>query len=286
MRRPTESAPTLFQLLPNTGHVEPPYTVAGLHSAPSSAPHRNEDHRTDPSRTVTALYTPDGSCDYQKRILACRLNYIDDDHAYSDDIEAYYEAKLNEEFDESERAAYTDWIDTTHTQDEYNGFERTTSTLRKPILSSPLDKPLQANRPVLVTAYVIQTTPWGLIETGTYHWPDPDPGDARDTVTALADTVTGRADCLPRPTIDDQWPLFYGHDMSQAELVTAMKTTIAERADEPNDFKSERGAVLTYLLDHFQDEYDITRTEARETLAILDEQGGINDNATGLIKLT
>jgi len=286
MRRPAESAPTLHQLLPGTNHVEPPYTVAGLDSGPTAAPYRHTDHDADPSRSVTALYTPDGSCNYQERVLACRLNYIDDDHAHSDDIDAYHETKLDDEFEDGEREAYTDWTDSNFTQNEVNGFKRTVFTLRKPILSAHTPGQRTATRPVLVTAFVLQTTPWGVIETGTYHWPNPDPGDARDTVTSLADTVTNRADRLPRPTTDDQWSLFYGHDLSQAELVTAMETTIAERADEPNDMKTERGAVLTYLLDQFQEEYGVTRREARGTLAILDEQGHINDNATGLIKLT
>lgn len=289
MRRPAESAPTLFEFLPDTTHVELPYTVAGVHAGPPSTPNRPNRPVTyplDPTRSVTALYTPDGTRDYQERLLACRLNLIADDHEDSDDIDAYHDRKLDEEFEDGQREAYTDWTESAFTQTHDSGFERTTYTLRKPILSTPTEVQLTASRPVLVWAFVLQSTPWGLIEAGTYHWPDPDPGDALDTVTALADTVTNRADRLPRPTTDDQWPLFYGHDLSRAELVTAMETTIADLTHEPSDMKDEPGAVLCTLLDRFQDEYGVTRQEARETLTILDERGDINDSGAGLIKLT
>jgi len=289
MRRPVESDPRLHQLLPNTTSVKPPYTVAGLDADSISMPYRRGDHTAGPRHTVTALYTADGTCTYQKRILACRVTLLDDDHLYSDDTDAYHDQKLDNASVDGDRAAYTDWIDSTFTQNEVNGFKRTVFSVRKPILIAHTSGERNASRPVLVTALVVQTTPWGVIETGTYQWPDPDPGVARETVTTLADTLTHRADRLSRPTPDDQWPLFYGHDMSQAELVTAMHTTIAELTKEPSELKhvqDEDGAVLTTLLERFQADYDVTRREARKTLDILDQRGDINDKSAGLIKQT
>lgn len=286
MRRPAESDPRLYQLLPNTSHVEPPYTVAGLHAGPASMPHRHEDHPADSRHPITALYTPDGTCAYQQRVLACRITLIDDEHPYSDNLDGFHEQKLDEVSVDDDGVAYTDWIDATYTEDQVNGSRRTVFSVRKPILIAHTSDLRTASRPVLVTALVVQTTPWGVIEVGTYHWPDPDPGVARDTVTTVADTLTHRVEHLPRPTPDDQWPLFYGHDMSREDLVTAMKTTIAELTDEPSELKDEDGAVLTTLLERFQADYDVTRREARKTLDILDQRGDITDNSAGLIKLT
>ncbi|WP_338739403.1 hypothetical protein [Haloplanus salilacus] len=286
LRRPAESGPRLYQLLPNTSHVEPPYTVAGLNAGPVSMSHRREAHPAKPHHAVTALYTPDGTCAYQQRVLACRLNLLDDEHPYSDDVEGYHDQKLDDASVDGDGGAYTDWIDSTHTEDQVNGFTRTVFSVRKPILVAHTSDQRTASRPVLVTALVVQTTPWGVIETGTYHWPDPDPGVARDTVTTLADTLTHRVERLPRPTPDDQWPLFYGHDQSQAELATAMQTTIAELTDEQSELKNEPGAVLATLLDRFQADYDVAQREALNILDVLEQRGDINESGAGLITLT
>ncbi|WP_302080575.1 hypothetical protein [Salinibaculum rarum] len=286
MRQPAESDPRLHQLLPKTTDVEPPYTVAGLHADSASLAERYEEHPAGRGRTVTALYTPDGTCAYQKRSLACRITYFDDDHPYSDDIDGYHDQKLNEASVDSDRAAYTDWIDSTYTRDEVNGLTRTVFSSRKPILIAQTSGQRNATRPVLVTAIVVQSTSWGVIEIGTHQWPDPDPGVARESVITLAGTLTHRADRLPRPTPDSQWPLFYGHDLSQAELATAMQTSIAELTDEPSELKNEPGAVLATLLDRFQAEYDVAPREARKILTVLDQRGDINDSSAGLIKLT
>jgi hypothetical protein len=284
MRRPDESDPRLHQLLPQTTRVEPPYTVAGLHTGPESMPHR-PGYYPNKRYAVTALYTADGTCDYQSRVLACRVTLLDDDHPCSDDINEYHDQKLDDSPVVSDRTEYTDWTNSTFTQDEVNGFKRTVFSVRKPILVARTSGQRTANRPVLVTALVVQTTPWGVIETGTYQWPDPDPGVARDTATNLADTLTHRVDRLPRPTPDDQWPLLYGHDMRREELVTAMQTTIAELTDEPSELKHEDGAVLTTLLDRFQADYDVTRREARKILDVLEQRDEINASSAGLITL-
>jgi hypothetical protein len=237
-----------------------------------------------PSRSVTGLYTPDGSRDEQERILACRLNYIGDDHAHSADIDAYHELKLEDEFADGERAGYTDWVDSSFTQEEVSGFKRTIFTLRKPILFGDPDAQHNVDRPVIEIAFVLRTTSWGVIETGTYHLPDPDPSVTRQSVSELADTVMNRADRLPRPTPDDQWPLFYGHDMSQAELLTVMKTMIANLSDQPNESRDERGAEGVHLLEEFQAEYDVTRTEVRGAIDILEQRGEIEEVSPQLFK--
>jgi hypothetical protein len=286
MRRPDETAPTLFQLLPDSAHVPPAYTLAGVtaNHDPDTDADPWRDDAPDPSHAVTALYTPDGNCEYQQRVLACRLCLLDDDHGFADDIAGYHEAKVADSFGEDERAAYTDWVDTSMTQDSINGFDRTVFTVREPILSYQHDAQRHASRPVLVMAFAVQSTPWGCLETGAYLCPDPEPGVGRDTVTSVTETLTNRAQRLPRPTVAEDWPLLYGHDQSPEALAAEVNAIIADLADEPNEMKSQRGAVLTYLVDRVDEECDLTKPELFHLLEILEQQGDIEDSSGGLIK--
>ncbi|MDS0284024.1 hypothetical protein [Haloarcula onubensis] len=286
MRRPTESGPVLFELLPNSAHVDPLYTVAGAHAGCSCNRDFCRSHSGDASHAVTALYTPTGELDYQERILACRINILEEDQEYSDSIDEFHEEKIDDAFEDGERAAYTDWIDASLTHDTVNGYQRTAFTRREPILSYPPAADRDVSRPVLVTAFVVQTTPWGVIEVGTYHWPDPDPGSGLATVTDLADTVMSRASRLPRPETDPEWPLFYGYEETKAELADELRTTIAELTAEPSPLTPEPGAALTNLNDRFHEQYGATRRETAELLRVLEANDEIKDATAGAIQLT
>lgn len=287
MRRPDETTPKLFQLLPDSAHIPPAYTLAGAQSEQGTDDAEDPwcDTAPDPSHAVTALYTANGQCEYQPRVLACRLCLLDDAHKYSANIAEYHESKVTDEFSEDERQAYTDWVDHSFTQTTVNGFDRTVFTIRKPIVTAHIPAQQQASRPVLVMAFALQSTPWGCIETGAFFSPNPEPGAGRTAVTDLADTLTNRADRLPQPTATEHWPLLCGYDRSPEELAEGMKPIIAELTKEPGENKPEPGAVLTNLLDRFEAEYGVKRPEAHQALRILREQGAVTESEHGLIQL-
>lgn len=287
MRRPNETAPKLFQLLPDSTHMPPAYTLAGGTSDhdPDTCddPWRND--APNPSHAVTALYSADGQCEYQPRVLACRLCLLDEGHEFATDIAGYHESKVADEFGEEERELYTDWVDTSFTQTTVNGFDRTVFTIRKPVLTHHIPAQQQASRPVLAMAFALQSTPWGCIETDAFFSPDPEPGAGRTAVTDLADTVTNRADRLPRPTATEHWPLLCGYNLSPEELAEGMKPIIAELTKQSGEYKPEPGAMLTNLLERFEAEYGVKRPEAHQALRILREQGAVTESEHGLIQL-
>lgn len=285
LRRPAASAPKLYQFLPDSSHVEPPYTIAGVHAGSASTSPGPLSQPADVGHSVTALYTPDGTCSYQRRILACRLTLSEADRPYSDDSDGGHDEYFDETFVDDDLMAYTDWVDTTVTHDTVEGFDRTVVAVREPVLTAPNGSLGRERRPVVVHARLVQTAPWGVIEVGTYHSPAPDLGSARATVTALAATLTDRVERHPRPTADDEWPLFFGHDLDRADLATAMRATLTDLTTESHPGNHEEGALLCRLLDRFTAEYDLTRDEARVVLETLVDRGGADDSAGGLIKL-
>ena len=287
MRRPDETAPKLFQLLPDSSHMPPAYTLAGaLSEQGTHEDDRWRDDTPDPSHAVTALYTPNGQCEYQPRVLACRLCLLDDTHELGTDITEYHESKVADEFGEDERQAFTDWVDCSFTQTTVNGLKRTIFTTRHPILTHHIPAQQQASRPVLVTACAVQSTPWGCIETGAYFSPNPEPDAGRTAVTDLADTVANRADRLPRPTIAGEWPHLYDHTVDTDQLISDVKAIIAEFTEQPTEYQDEPGAILSNLVDRVQAEYGIARQEIFKVLDILESEGEIKDDTTGLIQLT
>jgi hypothetical protein len=286
MRRPDDNELKLFQLLPNSGYVPPTYTLAGVQSdygENNMGPWRNE--APPPSRSVTALYTPDGQCEYQSRVLTCRLCILDSTHKFGTDIDGYHELKVADEFDENELESYTDWVDYSFTQTTVRGFDRTVFSIRKPILIHQISTQQQASRPVLVMACALQSTPWGCIETGALFSPDPEPGAARNVVTNLADTVANRADRLPHPAVAEEWPHLYDHTIDRDQLVSEVKATVAKLTEQPTDYQDEPGAILSNLVDRVQAESGITRQEVFTLLNNLEAEGEIKEETAGIIRL-
>lgn len=285
MRRPTESNLRLFQLLPDSNHVAQQYTLAGITAPPCQ--HIQQGHRRSikSSYTATALYTPTGATEYQDRVLACRLHLITDDHAHDDSMTAYHEAKLDAEFDDGERAAYTDWTDWSFDQDTINGHQRTTFSLRRPILVSRTSAETNVHRPVLVYAFALQTTPWGLLEIGTYQTPNPDPGTALNEVTALADLLSNRVERFPKPSVDDQWPLFHGHDTTKEEHLQDLRATIADLTTESTELADESRAAMQNIHDRFEAQYGVSPHEVNALIAELEERNEITQHSLCNIEL-
>ena len=279
MRRPDDTAPKLFQLLPDSSHVPPAYTLAG-----GQSDHVNDDDDTwhgnalEPSHATTALYTPDGQCEYQPRVLACRLCLLENTHEFATDITEYHESKVADEFGEEKRELYTDWVDSSFTQTIVNGFKRTVFTIRKPVMTAHIPAQQQASRPVLVMAFTLQSTPWGCIETGAFFSPDPEPGAGRTAVTDLADT-------LSQPKVTGEWPHLYDRSVDTNQLVSDAKAIIAKLTEQPTEYQDEPGAVLSNLIDRVQAECGITRQEVYKVLDILEAKGAIRRDTTGIIQL-
>lgn len=283
--RPTDTNPQLFELLPDSTHTAPPYTVAGVSSDDRDQTDHHRSSPTQPSHAVTALYTPNGHIEYQQRVLACRLSLLDATHEYSDDIATYHERRVADEFADRDGDAYTDWVDASLTTETVNGHTRTSYTLRRPLLSYPTTERQDVHHPVFVRAVVVQPTSWGSIEIGAYLWPDPDPGTGLNTVTELTDTVTNRAARLPRPVVEAEWPLLYTHELSADELAAKMKSIITDLTADPSEPTTESGAAVSTLLDRFRAEYDVTEREARKILDVLKQQDAIADDTPGHIHL-
>jgi len=285
MRRPTDTTPQLFELLPDSAHTPPPYTVAGVYSDTRGHTGHPRLAAERPSHAVTALYTPNGEVEYQQRVLACRLSILDSNHEYSDDVTTYYERRVADEFGDRDEDAHTGWIDSSLTTETVNGHTRTSYTLCRPLLSYPSTDHQHVSHPVFVWAVVVQSTSWGSIEIGAYLWPDPDPGTGLNTVTELTDTVTNRAARLPRPVVEAEWPLLYPHELSADELAAKMKSIITDLAADPSEPTTESGAAVSTLLDRFRAEYDVTESEARKVLDILKQQDAIRVDTRGHIQL-
>ena len=117
------------------------------------------------------------------------------------------------------------------------------------------------------------------------RWPDLELGAGRKIVTDVADTVTNRADRLPRPTVADDWPHLYDNQLDTDHLMAEMQNIIADPTEEERKYKPEKGATVTNLTDRMQSAFDITRQELFKGLEILEERGEVRETECGLKQL-
>lgn len=280
MATPAESEPPLFQLLPLSREVPPPFELAGVYAQTPTANPRRPSITTgpSPSSSVTAAYAPDGTLDWPLRTLVTRLALFDDEEHTHEDIEACCERKVEEEFGGEEEDPTTEWIDTTYHEETVGDYRRTTFSHRQPLLYKYGQYDGGVSRPVFVFAFALQVTDWGFVETGLYLSPDPDPGSPLDIVETVTDTLTNRAERLPTPTSDPDWPHLHLHDQSQADIVADARTHLDEWADD--------GAVNAgRLIEAIRDEYDIPNEVVRAVIAALTETGALSELDAGYYEL-
>lgn len=283
MEPPAESDPHLYQLLPNIERLPVEYNVAGVHSGPIGD-HVDIRYEHAPSHTVTALYTPDGLIQSENRFLACRISLLDYDHGLVDAPDRFHDKKVNATLNVDDQNPPTDWVDFSYNETQVSGHKRTVVNVRRPLLMYSDAAEDEPSRPVNVLSFVVQSTPWGTIEAGMELLPDPDPDVGLETVKDLADIVTEQVELLPRPAPTEDWPLFRGHDRSKFELATEMKSVISELSSQVSELNDEAAARFTDVADRMNEDYDITRREARELLEVLDQNDALA-NKSGFVGL-
>lgn len=143
--------------------------------------------------SAIVVYTPSGEIGDQGVHLACRISLVDEEQRTHDGIAAWHRETVLETFDGNpDRPIHSDWVTSELGQKTAYDHERTTYYARYPRLFLE-GLPASIERPVDENAFVVQSTDWGLIETGAYLTPKPDSGQAQELAELLADTVAADA---------------------------------------------------------------------------------------------
>lgn len=186
---PTAESPALEELLPRCDALPERYITAPIRLA---GPYMNTSATTDEfcfeGVRVQAEYGGRGNVTDSRGHLGCRLTLLHPGEQSMDDaVERFHSETTTRVFiPDGERMKYTDWVEQEGNCSTVAGLSRTTIRREQPLLQG-LRHGLP-NKPTELYACVVQSLPWGLLETYVYTNPTYD--QAMSEAEAVADDVT------------------------------------------------------------------------------------------------
>jgi hypothetical protein len=196
-----DAQPVLHELIPHGSAVPVPFDASPhRHSGSFARTAKYTDTDSFCGTSASAVYLPGGDVGKLGAHLGCRVTTVAEARGSDGDaVDAYYTETLWEAFDGDPTAShYTGWV--TSDLEETTAFDhrRSVYAMRAPLLRQERI-PESVSRPVAAHAFVVQSLPWGLLETCVYLAPDPEEGRARSLAVSVADQVGRQAVRCPNP---------------------------------------------------------------------------------------